>query len=79
MTEFTGAQRVVNGPGLREERRAGRADHDEVRPPVIVPLDGSPGAPAILPHAITLAHARNSRLILLRLPADPEMMALQPM
>jgi len=47
---------------------------------ILVPLDGSPVAEAVLPHAEALAKAENAELIILRVPIIPagEYIALDP-
>lgn len=47
---------------------------------ILVPLDGSPVAEAVLPHAEALAKAENAELIILRVPNIPagEYIALDP-
>lgn len=47
---------------------------------ILVPLDGSPMAEAVLPHAEALAKAEGAELILLRVPTIPaaEYVALDP-
>lgn len=47
---------------------------------ILVPLDGSPVAEAVLPHAEALAKAENAELIILRVPVIPasEYVALDP-
>jgi nucleotide-binding universal stress UspA family protein len=47
---------------------------------ILVPLDGSPIAEAVLPHAEALAKSENAELIILRVPSIPavEYVALDP-
>lgn len=47
---------------------------------ILVPLDGSPNAEAVLPHAEALAKSENAELIILRVPNIPaaEYIALDP-
>jgi nucleotide-binding universal stress UspA family protein len=47
---------------------------------ILVPLDGSPNAEAVLPHAEALAKSENAELIILRVPSIPaaEFVALDP-
>jgi len=47
---------------------------------ILVPLDGSPNAEAVLPHAEALAKSENAELIILRVPSIPaaEYVALDP-
>ena len=48
---------------------------------ILVPLDGSPIAEAVLPHAETLAKSENAELIILRVPVIPaaKYLAIDPM
>jgi nucleotide-binding universal stress UspA family protein len=47
---------------------------------ILVPLDGSPLAEAVLPHAEALAKAENAEIVILRVPVMPagEFIALDP-
>ncbi len=48
---------------------------------ILVPLDGSPLAEAVLPHAEALAQSENAEIILLRVPTTPasEFLSRDPM
>lgn len=39
---------------------------------ILVPLDGSPLAEAVLPHTKTLAQSKNAEIVLLRVAVDPD-------